>query len=261
MHFHWQNLNDRPGDRRGSTGNPFWQGRWWLSFGELLTISFTWFFKSSFCHARIGVACNDEDLGFSIALPPVAFWLHFEGKLTRWSHALRGKGEYDGRKTELSIHDWAFWGSIWAREHSWSRDDPWWMHWHLDFADLVLGKNVHSAEALDERDVRIPMPEGAYEAKAIFKRETWKRSRWPWPLVITRLHLEIPGGVPVPGKGENSWDCGPDATYGTTGPAQSIEEGIGRFVGSTLALRKRRGGRDDYSDRPKPPKKPRSQAA
>lgn len=248
MRFHLYNQNRLPGDERGSV---FLQGKWVLSIGELLTISFCWNLKSTFCHAyvEVGGVSNDDDLGFALAFPPAAFWLHFSGKLTRWIGRL--PGDYDGRKLSVGIHGGAFWASIWARQNSWSRDDPWWMHWHLDFLDVLLGDRKHEVvRVLESRDVRVPMPEGVYDAKAELKLESWKRPRWPWPLLVTRLHMDIAKGVPIPGKGENSWDCGPDATGSITMPARTIEEGIGGFVGSTLLLRRRRGGRDDYAERP-----------
>jgi hypothetical protein len=50
--------------------------------------------------------------------------------------------------------------------------------------------------------------------------------------------------VPFPGKGENSWDCGEDATHGYYGPAASIEDAVGNLVTSTLKRRRKYGGRD-----------------
>jgi hypothetical protein len=49
--------------------------------------------------------------------------------------------------------------------------------------------------------------------------------------------------VPFPGKGENSWDCGEDASYGFGCAAETLEEGIGKFVASKLRDRGRNGGR------------------
>jgi hypothetical protein len=124
------------------------------------------------------------------------------------------------------------------------------MHWNLDFADFLLGDRVHSEEVLIRQPkLKIPMPEGTYDASAKLTRGTWKRPRWPFPLVVMRVSIDIPDGIPIPGKGENSWDCGPDATYGTTGPASSIEEAVGDLVARTLETRKRRGGSADYSKR------------
>lgn len=43
-------------------------------------------------------------------------------------------------------------------------------------------------------------------------------------------------GIPFPGKGENSWDCGDDAYYGFGGA--TIESAVADIIADTL---KRRG--------------------
>jgi len=89
------------------------------------------------------------------------------------------------------------------------------------------------------------MPEGTYEAKARLEMGYWKRPRW---FVKKRkaTHLVIPKGVPVEGKGENAWDCRPDATYAMTIASDSIPEGVGKFVGHMLEQRVRYGGWSDW---------------
>jgi hypothetical protein len=261
MRFHWQNLNELPGDRC-ATGNAFWHGRAWLYLKEVVTLAWSWNFKSTFCHVRFSVDGDENEVGFAIALPPVALWLHLGGRLGKWLtklmrcdyHSVAGPGRdiyCMHREIQFSIHDWTLWSSIWRKRDSWSRDDPWWMHWSLNLPDLFLGERKHSKVVLEQRVVTVAMPEGAYEAKAELLRETWKRPRWPWPLVLLRTDVEVPAGIPVPGKGENSWDCGPDAIYGQCGPAESIEEAVGNLVGSVLKTRRQRGAKADYAERRK----------
>lgn len=50
--------------------------------------------------------------------------------------------------------------------------------------------------------------------------------------------------IPVPGKGENSWDCGEDATYAFSCMADSVEDGIASLVRSILVRRRKYGGRN-----------------
>jgi hypothetical protein len=262
-HFHWQNLNDRPGDtwRSGSTGNPIRHGRAWLSFGEWLTFGWSWSLKDTFCHIKFGVDGDEGELDWSIAIPYLALWFHLGGTAMRWpiklfgcdyeSNSSKNGGDIYGmeRDTGISIHDWGIWVDVWRKRMCWSRDDPWWMHWSVDLKDLFLGRAKYAREVLEKRAVKIPMPEATYDATVEFTRDSWKRSRWPWPLVITRVNFDVPDGIPIPGKGENSWDCGPDATGGLTAPASSIEEGIGMVISSALNTRKRRGVKPDYAER------------
>lgn len=51
------------------------------------------------------------------------------------------------------------------------------------------------------------------------------------------MKMEEP--VPVPGKGENDWDCGDDAIHGSTFAATTIPEAIGKMVGSAMRTRER----------------------
>ena len=89
-------------------------------------------------------------------------------------------------------------------------------------------------------------PEGTYQAHAVLEELVWSRPRW-FKERMTRVDFEIPNGIPHAGKGENSWDCGDDATFGmSTGECKSIPEGIGKLVGSCLQTRIRYGGWGDY---------------
>ena len=259
-HFHWQNTNQRPGDGYNATGNPLREGRAWLNFGDVLRIGWSWSLKSTFCHIKFGVGGSEGELDWAIAIPYLAFWFHLGGTMMnapiRWfgcdydSNSGKGADIYGmDRVVEASIHHWGFYGKVWSKEMSWSSSDPWWMHWHLDFKDFLLGRTKYESKVLEKRAVKIPMPEKTYDATVDFTCDSWKRPRWPWPLIITRVKFDVPGGIPIPGKGENSWDCGPDLTGSLTAPARSIEDGIGLVVSSALDTRKRRGVKPDYSER------------
>lgn len=111
---------------------------------------------------------------------------------------------------------------------------------HLD--DFFLGKAVFSKNVIETREVAVPMPEGTYDAVVALSDDTWKRPRWPFPRVIRRADIKVEKGIPHPGKGENSWDCGDDDTYGMCAPARTIPEAVGHLVGSCLKDRVRYGG-------------------
>ena len=60
------------------------------------------------------------------------------------------------------------------------------------------------------------MPEGKYPAHVKRERRTWKRPRWFTPLVRGYWDVDVESGIPVPGKGENSWDCDDDAIFASS---------------------------------------------
>lgn len=162
-----------------------------------------------------------------------------------WSYPNRG--EYGGwdRTIGVRVFSGAIWFSFWEDGMDWRSSDPKWMRRTIHVDDLVFGKSKHESHELEAREVVIPMPERAYKGTAKLTRDTWTRPRWPWrpfSREIALVHIEVPGGIGKPGKGENDWDCGPDATYGITVPAVTIEDGIGKLVASVFRDRRRHGG-------------------
>jgi hypothetical protein len=125
--------------------------------------------------------------------------------------------------------------------------DPWWWHQYINLDTFFLGRSKCTQEILETREVEIPMPEKSYKATANLVLYTWTRPRW-FKKQIKRVDIKIPEGIPFEGKGENSWDCGHDATYGiTTGECHSIPEGVGMLVGSVLRDRVKNGGYGDWN--------------
>lgn len=88
-------------------------------------------------------------------------------------------------------------------------------HFYIFLDDLILGRAKHSLEILSEGTATIDMPEGGYPATYKIEKRTWKRPRWPFPTTQTSIYFTLPVGIPHEGKGENSWDMGMDATFGT----------------------------------------------
>lgn len=161
-----------------------------------------------------------------------------------WPGKYRSYG--DDREIEISFHNGAVWWRFWTDPMSWSSKTPKWRHGSLNFVDLLLGRTNCEHHPLEVRDVLIPMPEGSYPATAKLEEWTWRRPRW-FAKTLKRVTIDVPKGVPVPGKGENSWDCDDDAIFGTTVQAASIAEGVGHLVGSALRSRVRHGGYSDWT--------------
>lgn len=272
--MHWQNLNEKPGDRGRASGHAFWYGRAWL---HVLSLCFglEWNFGRLGCGVRFAVNADEPDIMASVSLPGMSFYFTVGGspvgrlfKLLRmdWeTRRARRKSEHDfdhlytgHRALELRINDGALWWSCWAKCGHWSSTDPWWLSGSFSPADFFLGRHKYSETALDSRPVVVAMPEGIYNGTAELKRRTWKRPRWPFALQRLGVVLEVPEGIPIPGKGENSWDCGPDAIYSQSSSARSVEEAIGQLVESALKTRMQRCGSHVYTERekPRPPSTP-----
>lgn len=140
------------------------------------------------------------------------------------------------------------------RDGVWERGQPWWRCAELGKRQ-VWGRLSGQTEEIESGDTIVPLPEGPYDATWARKRVTRRHVRWPgtWrdALLGPRTHeyvtVDIPGGVPVEGKGENAWDCGMDGVFGVSGG--TVEEAIGFAVKAVLRDRKRYGGPHDL-DRP-----------
>jgi hypothetical protein len=59
---------------------------------------------------------------------------------------------------------------------------------------------------------------------------------------MVRAEITPDKPIPVPGKGENSWDCDDDASYGMTCAAQTPAEAVAHYSASIQRDRQRHGG-------------------
>lgn len=246
---------------RGSD-NMLRQGRAWLHVHDSV-LSVEWALGGTSFSIGLDLDADDRKLSWRFVVPGVGLYFgveswHVLGPLFDALGMGYDKPHGGGRSFGLRIYDWTVSWECWARQHEWRSSDPRWMNSHVNLAAVVLGERHYTEEELETRSVLVPMPEGTYPAVAKVKRATWKRPRWPKALVRVRCDIDIADGIPIPGKGENSWDCGPDATYSLSCVANSIEDGIGELVASTLRTRQKRAGTHVYTERsePAPPAPP-----
>lgn len=248
MRFHWQNLNDKPAGRQGS---PLRHGRAWWTFGkETREFSLNWewslFRRGSAAGAGISLEGDEGSAGASIRIPYLfSLYVHLVG--LKWVRALMG---YDTARSEFAYHDGAFWMTPWGRDCEWRSDDPWWRRglvWH--WRDTFFGRQKYESRELEKRDVVVPMPEGSYKAVVTLSEDTWKRPRSPFTARRLAGSIEVPGGIPTEGKGENSWDCGEDAIYSLHTSASSVEETVAKLIESATKERRRHGTPRRIADR------------
>lgn len=238
VYWHSQNLTE---DKFGRTKALWRHGRSWLST-PWATLGLCWQIPTPHWIVAFEFGGGDGHLfGASFACGLFALWFHWEP--AKWR-------EVKDRSYQLSWHGGGIWGqwgtNQWGDMEDWS-SPPWWRRWHFDPMDFLFGRQKYTARDLDTVVTTVPAPEGAYPASIRFFESTWTRPRWPWwPLTRRRdrADIELQKPVPIPGKGENSWDCGEDAIHSLTCPASTVGEAVAAVVESYTRTRERHGGRD-----------------
>jgi len=84
--------------------------------------------------------------------------------------------------------------------------------------------------------------EGYYPATIEMSLATWKRKRWSFTQKAVRAEVTPKEEVYIPGKGTCAHNCGPDATFSSTFPANNIREAITKFTHDIIDTRLKRGG-------------------
>ncbi len=184
-----------------------------------------------------------EDITFSIGFIIQIYISLGIPRLNSWLH--RHKIENRELKVNMWFKEgWSVSLNLMSDTMGWKKGD---WKWYWTISDTLKGKYKVSKEVIEERDILVPMPEKSYEAHAILADWTWHYPRW-FPKTVRRCEIKVPEGLPHAGKGENSWDCGDDATFGiTTGRVRNIAEAVGNLVGSVLRDRVRYGGWKDWN--------------
>lgn len=193
-----------------------------------------------------GTGQDDEHFSASVCLGRVGSWYFNADHLPpfSWLSKLAGRDFPRDRELSLRFHDgliaWSLWaatmgyhkGARWrANQWSWHR----WIGWYPEHVGW---------ETLDVVRTVVPMPEGSYPATVELKRGTWRRRRlFAWAPKVHHYVSDITPDTPIPepGKGENPWDCGDDATYSMSGPFTTAAEAVAALVESVYRSRTRYG--------------------
>lgn len=234
MHMHWQNLNEKPD---GTTGSGWKHGRAWLhlgaSYSRTLNVEWRWAAFHTL-GVRFDLGAHREAT-LSLHFGWFSLYLGGDGVLPRWLRPRRAQAwglTYSRESHHLSY-------SLGCDPWSWRRGD--WRQGGCFVPDVLLGRAKHETTTLRTVETVIPMPEGVYPATVKLTRATWWRPRWPFPLVRYYSAVEIPNGIPFPGKGENAWDCGDDALFGCAAEGTTVEAGVANAVESVLRYRRKYG--------------------
>lgn len=238
---------------------PLWQNfrAYWKSFG--LACSFEWTTRSRFLMAEFRVDPGEREWSIAIGAYLFSFWLSVDvpwKAYWEW-HKARWKYEEMAFGVDWNMADGAVSGGFlhwqwWAPMHSWSSTTPKWRDGTFHPLDWLLGRHVMTDRDIESGEFEIPMPEGNYPCTIRLYESTWKRPGWFIPHRVRRADIKMVVGVPHPGKGENSWDCGEDACSSMTTPASSFAEAIGSMVASTMRQRLNYGSKHWRPENPAP---------
>jgi hypothetical protein len=275
LHFHFQNLNEKPRAKgqKPRYGSMLIEGRWWLdNSGEdengqyrdkTWEVHFSWaLFKH---HCGFSFTCGGGDMSesfsFAIHIPwLLSVWLEVENKFTQWfclkflptKETDCGKKyveAYGSRQFYFSIYRWLVTWKIWANGDSWEDTRSRFRDGSFSIDRFFLGEREYEKIVLEEGELPIPMPEKTYIGKyKLTERSRW-RSRFPFKKISYHGEFETKEGIPTPGKGTTSWNCGPDATYSLSCPAKTKWQLIGAVLESVMRDRYRYANDPYYCER------------
>lgn len=239
MYFHWQNLNDKKFSRQGWG---LFHGRAWLTLADT-KFHTEWHLKSKSFHVGLEFGGNwrDDDILWSFAVPPVAFYF---GVSFPFKSRIKRLFPKKPRECKIAIHNWALWINPWSDPLEWKSHDPWWRKGiTIHFPDLLLGKvNYTNGEVKPQQRIEIELDGRIYRGTAKFEHSKWKRPLWfAHECDSTRIEMDRGHGLPHSGKGENSWDCGDDAVCGWGCDGHNIPKAIAKGIELVLGYRRKYG--------------------
>ncbi len=234
--WHWQNLKEGEPKRVGI------HGRAWLHRRRGGVFGIEWHIPG--CSFGIGFTVGGMEDQLRISLCLWLFSLYFS--LERWPALEKWEtvANYHEREISFRVFSWALWWMLWMDDNEWRSDDPKWRRGTFHIDDFFLGKNTYSKVDQAPIDAVVHLPEGDYPVKVQFFTQTWKRPRWPFPRIRHGADVDCETGLPIPGKGENSWDCDDSAYMSIGTSATTVEEAIADATKRVLERRERYGGKN-----------------
>ncbi len=236
--WHWQNLKE-------DSPKAWLHGSGWLNDRRSrFRLGLEWLLPSPFTHASIEFGDGDYQITASLACPLFAGWIHVQGiRAFDRFHLFSG---YSGtmRKIGLSFYSWSLSWTLWADPSGWSPTKPRWRDGWFDLPDFLLGKATHTKTDQEPIPATLTFAEGDYPVTVVFFHQRWKRPRWPWPKLRDGAEVNSETGIPVPGKGENSWDCDDDAFLSIGASAKTVEEALAQVKAKVEKRREQYGGHD-----------------
>jgi hypothetical protein len=195
---------------------------------------------------------KDEDpIGGSLGVGLFTVYGSFDSKLVRRLASYVADvlfpgdmgSKWSGRSFGIRFFDSAVWWDLGSDDYGWTKGRPKWK----DGSWRPLGFNMRTTDpvVVETREVLVPMPERSYRGTATVTEAYWGYAKLPRFFHDKRRHVDINmhdgEQVGVPGKGENSWDCGDDAIFGMSTAERTPEDAVGKLVASALRTRRKHG--------------------
>lgn len=185
-------------------------------------------------------------------------WIYFKRKCVATWDNNREFELIEGREYGFYVYEWAFVWSFHSKVYESSSSDPWWMRQYIHLDEIVLGKKEIIKDKLPLiENIKFQIGTQVFNMDQI-KWIRYRRFRrfLPYALYHSQdlaVDMKIKNPPMHSGKGENSWDCGDDGTYGLHtgwehGPVnysnyrQMAELAVDKYVESVFKTTKRYGG-------------------
>jgi len=253
---------------RGKLGHGWRNGRAWLYVyrgdpdaggKKFTTLGVQWLLlkrpHSVGVTLNVGGGDSDRDIDVSVRVPGASLYVSVEDALPR-RLMFRNPGQKYPSSRELGItwHSQALWFAFWRDpDESYGRGGPsFWKdarsaqrHIVIHPLDMLFGRTSCVTEQLGEQPAEVELPEARYPVRVVFERRTWARPRWPWwRSVRVSADVRSEAGIPIPGKGENGYDCDDDAYYSIGTHCTTVAEAVQTAAARVLETRQRYGGED-----------------
>jgi hypothetical protein len=214
--------------------------RYWLHWGracwylELVTG-----IKQRHCHADIEIGGDENDIKISVGIPFLfAFWFGVEGLLPyKWLP------RDWGRTTGIKLYEEYLWIDIWRDDSGWTEQKKW-QHISINWKRILFGRDRLTKTDLATEYLEVVLPEGRYKAKVNITQFKWTFKRFKKPLVIIRSDVQPEIPIPIPGKGENSWDIDDDAIYSFSTAISNPHYAAEALAKDVMETRRKRAGYD-----------------
>lgn len=246
-------------DRAKDRGEPWWRGSRVGYYDDAhkveASVEWTLLGRHNFgIGFQLGHNGGESDIGLNIYLGRLAsIWMRLRSPWTKWANIDKDAKPswYEARHTGIRFFPY---DGCWVRLEVENYDGsgprntrPWWREWRFGSHEFWGGTDCVTEKGATG-EVAIPLPEGNYTGLWTEEVRTWRHRRFPGTLrdrimgARTRksVDIKIEGGIPIEGKGENSWDCGMDGLFGTGGA--TVEDAVANCVRSVLRMRKDYGG-------------------
>lgn len=155
---------------------------------------------------------------------------------------------YYDEKEAIGYCDPCIHWNLWTYEDN--GEDYGWREGTIFLQNIIFG-DLQSEFVKDSEPspISISMPEGVYPAFYQYESVVHNRKRWLKSISFPRTEITFDSskfegnvGIPYPGKGENSWDCGDDATFSFGCPNHSYTIAIHNLT--EYVMKKRRNNKN-----------------